>query len=759
MAWVLEDEPQSASKGKWVLEEEAQPTTPLTPTERTTGRLAKNIGAGLAGRLVDAGPLLPATLGQLAVRLPAWGAQGTGYLANKLGDVTGIENFKKLGDISSMAGEMANREIEQKTKQITGQPFFSTLGLVNQAAEAAIPELAPQTQKEQAADAAIQTLMGGRYKNPWAIAGSLTGAGGMYKAVETGDPRWVVAGLAAPVAIEAGAKGLTRLAAKKASGALPGNKITKQIIDLGVEPSTTPEEMGGNLAQVTKDVKKDILPVKEQVSKAVGSNDIPVSPNFVDDIKTNVGLAGVDQRILDNFDKDLASKLRDDVVTGGFKISFDDLQDLKAKYGDVIGRSSAPKAAVKDIYSQIHSMEMNAANQADEAINMAKFNKIYREASDIERNYINPSEPSKTFNNLHKQFIENPITYAKEVAVLPGDIRSKLVSMHMRELGGGADFNYGKWGKNVKNLDPKSIELLSGGDPVKAANILKIANKAANLDAVMGFIEKTAGAAGYAAGGGYQALQFQRALSSKGATSVLDKLLDMPKNLNLPAKTQLVNQLLTTLQEEGLAISPEDIKSSSFESEQKGDAGSDALSGGETQQEIKGGALDDIIKKYGFKHREPKKAPANAKIIKGMIKSESGGDPNAKNPVSTASGILQYTTDTWKSAINLHKDLGFTEKDKDNPKAQIAMTHRLIEREYKPALTKAKIPVTPGTIYAMHHFGQGNAINFLKNKNSYKAAYKMFPKDVVRDNRNVFFEKGKPRSARGLYSWLQKRVH
>jgi len=126
-------------------------------------------------------------------------------------------------------------------------------------------------------------------------------------------------------------------------------------------------------------------------------------------------------------------------------------------------------------------MEMNAANQADEAVNMAKFNKIYREASDIERNYINPKEPSTTFNNLHKQFTENPITYAKEVAVLPGETRNKLVSMHMRELGGGADFDYGKWGRNVKNLDPKSIELLSGGDSQRAAQILKIANKAANL--------------------------------------------------------------------------------------------------------------------------------------------------------------------------------------------------------------------------------------------------------------------------------------
>lgn len=368
--------------------------------------------------------------------------------------------------------------------------------------------------------------------------------------------------------------------------------------------------------------------------------------------------------------------------------------------------------------------------------------------------------------------LSDPSLYQSYAKMLPPDVQEAVRQGAINKMGGGTEqFNLVKFADSYFDNDKitnATRKLIAGNDPEVMKNQRIVAQAIKNRKETVGFAGKKETSLmnrqldfwgllkGFAGTGGLGATSlittgsFSRLMTDPQALKIMAKMSKMSENVKTPASAALVqefNQIIDKYRtEESLP-------------EQKSDAGSDTLSGGETQQEIKGGALDDIIKKYGFKHKEPKKAPANAKIIKGMIKSESGGDPNAKNPVSTASGILQYTTDTWKSAVNLHKDLGFTEKDKDNPKAQIAMTHRLIEREYKPALTKAKIPVTPGTIYAMHHFGQGNAVNFLKNKNSYKAAYKMFPKKVVEDNQNVFFEKGKPRSARGVYSWLQKRVH
>jgi hypothetical protein len=181
--------------------------------------------------------------------------------------------------------------------------------------------------------------------------------------------------------------------------------------------------------------------------------------------------------------------------------------------------------------------------------------------------------------------------------------------------------------------------------------------------------------------------------------------------------------------------------------------------------DINYGDSEEIVKGSSGKHPTkititPKKPLGkNLGTIRGMIKSESGGDINAKNPKSSASGVLQYTDQTWKDAVKKYPELGLSVKDKNKPKAQLALTNHIIDNEYKPALAKANIKPTPGAIYAMHHFGQGNAIKFLTQPKGFKYAYKVFPKQVVKDNINVFFDENhKPRTNKMLYTWLNKRV-
>ncbi len=193
-------------------------------------------------------------------------------------------------------------------------------------------------------------------------------------------------------------------------------------------------------------------------------------------------------------------------------------------------------------------------------------------------------------------------------------------------------------------------------------------------------------------------------------------------------------------------------------------------SGGLTDEEIK--ILDEyysINNNGGGNSSPPATEPLDLKplpetkdseaVIDGMIKSESGGNPNADNPNSSASGILQYTDDTWTGAVKNHPELGLSVKDKNKPDAQKKMTEQLINKEYEPALKKAGIDATPAAIYAMHHFGQEQALRLLKRKQSKLPAANLVSKGAVKANKNVFFDKdGKPRTAAQVYAWLDERI-
>lgn len=164
-----------------------------------------------------------------------------------------------------------------------------------------------------------------------------------------------------------------------------------------------------------------------------------------------------------------------------------------------------------------------------------------------------------------------------------------------------------------------------------------------------------------------------------------------------------------------------------------------------------------------FGDKVPKLAPLNGEesrlpSTERMIKSESGGDPNAQNPISSASGILQYTDATWNNAIKKYPELGLTIADKNNPEGQMRLTDLLTTKEYIPALEKNNLPVDDASIYAMHHFGQQSATRLLKRRNSEVKAAALVPADVVNSNPDVFYENGRARSAKEVVEWLSERL-
>ncbi len=146
-------------------------------------------------------------------------------------------------------------------------------------------------------------------------------------------------------------------------------------------------------------------------------------------------------------------------------------------------------------------------------------------------------------------------------------------------------------------------------------------------------------------------------------------------------------------------------------------------------------------------------------LIDRMMGSESGGRDNAKNPKSSASGVLQYVDKTWKAIIKKYPELGLTEADKNKRSAQKLATKTLINKEFIPLLKKHKIPVTSGAVYALHHFNPREAVAILKNRSNHSVdASDLVSEKTADANPSVFFKGDYNKSAAEVYTWLQKRV-
>lgn len=101
---------------------------------------------------------------------------------------------------------------------------------------------------------------------------------------------------------------------------------------------------------------------------------------------------------------------------------------------------------------------------------------------------------------------------------------------------------------------------------------------------------------------------------------------------------------------------------------------------------------------------------------------ESGGNPEARNPNSSATGIDQFTKDTWlatvKQAAPAWAD-GLTQKQlleaRTDPERSGDMADYLTNQN-ADALRAAGVPVINESLYAAWHFGIGKAIEFAKAK-------------------------------------------
>lgn len=112
--------------------------------------------------------------------------------------------------------------------------------------------------------------------------------------------------------------------------------------------------------------------------------------------------------------------------------------------------------------------------------------------------------------------------------------------------------------------------------------------------------------------------------------------------------------------------------------------------------------------------------------------AESGGNPNARNPNSTASGLYQFTQGTWYDMIRKRPDLGLTPDGRFDPQQQEKAMQAFTDQN-AGVLANAGIPINPANLYAAHFLGAGGARSVLAQPDNVPMPVAVGP-EVVKAN-------------------------
>lgn len=105
-------------------------------------------------------------------------------------------------------------------------------------------------------------------------------------------------------------------------------------------------------------------------------------------------------------------------------------------------------------------------------------------------------------------------------------------------------------------------------------------------------------------------------------------------------------------------------------------------------------------------------------IVKARIaQAESGGDDNARNPRSSASGRYQFIDETFNTYFRRVYRRDPTPADRNNVEVQERLMDALLT-DNERALRRGGHAVTPGNLYLSHFLGSGGANTVLRNPNA-----------------------------------------
>lgn len=151
-----------------------------------------------------------------------------------------------------------------------------------------------------------------------------------------------------------------------------------------------------------------------------------------------------------------------------------------------------------------------------------------------------------------------------------------------------------------------------------------------------------------------------------------------------------------------------------------------------------------------------KSEPATIDVFLSKMETvESNGNPNAKNPDSTATGLHQFTASTWRETVNqMGKD--YTLADRKDPEKSKEVAKYFTQQNAKQAESDLGRKPTEVDLYMYHFLGRGAAGSFLKAPRDEPATSFVSAK-AARDNATVFYSKGKPRTVGEVIDNFRRR--
>lgn len=154
--------------------------------------------------------------------------------------------------------------------------------------------------------------------------------------------------------------------------------------------------------------------------------------------------------------------------------------------------------------------------------------------------------------------------------------------------------------------------------------------------------------------------------------------------------------------------------------------------------------------------RSPVPPPGGGGFADRVVQRESGGDPNATNPNSTATGAGQFLEDTWMDLLPRHApdvvaSVAGPNADLKNPQIRASLldlrrdpdlSKTMVDayaKENAAYLRNAGIEPTPANLMVAHFLGGTGATRFLQADPNAPATSVVAPRAVMA-NRNVFFD-------------------
>lgn len=137
---------------------------------------------------------------------------------------------------------------------------------------------------------------------------------------------------------------------------------------------------------------------------------------------------------------------------------------------------------------------------------------------------------------------------------------------------------------------------------------------------------------------------------------------------------------------------------------------------------------------------------------------ESGFNPNAKAEKSSATGLYQFTSDTWKGAMAKYgKGLGIDPNTPPTDPRANALLGGMLMKENDAAIMKAKGSVNATDSYMAHFLGAPQAKKFFALGDNDIPAKSM--PDSAESNRPIFYDKnGRARSKAEIYEMMNNKV-